>query len=170
MTYRQERSHTWTTRKTSHTSTVVMRVQKVTQVQVTWWFVCKQNVHICQKKNVHPHSERNINATRSEEGNHNKEQTQQHAPERSKYARNVSYGDKMACADKHEVLDFLRSTRCKCKRNCLEKLYDMENGCTTVLSLRQQRFACTYVGPHRPKSIRSQLQCKKLSPGVKIIS
>ena len=61
------------------------------------------------------------------------------------YARNYSYASKMQCVDRDSVEEFLASSVCGCKNECLKKLNTMkEHGAVeAVLQLRKQRFAST---------------------------
>ena len=61
------------------------------------------------------------------------------------YARNYSYASKMQCVDRDSVEEFLVSSVCGCKNECLKKLSTMkEHGAVdAVLQLRKQRFAST---------------------------
>ena len=62
----------------------------------------------------------------------------------------VGYQQKTQCVDKDAVTDFLKTTRCRCEKGCLQQLFQMgTTGADVVLQLRQQRFVgkCQRVTP-----------------------
>ena len=129
----------------SHSDSSEAPVKESQELNGTNLFLLLHHVHIklitCNKTETAVHD---VATTKSKQKTKNKTKNRQKC---SKYARNTSYGSKVGCADMHEIKDFLSSTRCACKNNCLYKLSLLPNGkgCETVMRIRQQRFACTSV-------------------------
>ena len=114
------------------------------------------------------HAPKTIHASKNKSST--KKNPKAHGKEHEKYARNKTYASKVSCCDRHEVEDFLASTRCGCDGNCLHKLLKLKDdgGLHAVFNLRCRRFACTYTVPCSVHTGR-QCICSDLvsHPGVK---